>query len=71
MVSVPGEASDHTGLFLLSCALNHMPFSFIHTLKTHAFFFYPNSCSKMKGKNACLLSFCIYVFFFFYQIVSK
>lgn len=29
MVSVPGEASDHTGPFLLSCALNHMRFSFI------------------------------------------
>ena len=25
----------------------------------------------MKGKNACLLSFCIYIFFFFCQIVSK
>lgn len=48
MVSVPGEASGHTGLFS-----------------------YSNSYSKMKGKNACLLSFCIYVFFFFYQIVSK
>lgn len=32
MVSVPGEASDHTGPFLLSIRSKYMPFSFILTL---------------------------------------
>lgn len=32
MVSVPGEAFDHAGPFLLSIRSKHMPFSFILTL---------------------------------------
>ena len=59
MVSVPGEASGHTGHFFYSAPC------------ITCISFYLASCSKMKAKIAYLLSFCVFNFFLVYQIVSK